>query len=261
MAGGLIALFLFWITSVPAGAAPALQSTPQPTPTAGEDGRILYTVQAGDSQWLIAAKFNIDIQQLRILNNWTADDVLTEGQTVLLGLASEQPTAVPTEEPEATTEATPDQPGSGMICVLLFEDVNGDGIRQESEFGIANGALSVTERSGLASQQQNSLEGLDADAEPLLNCFEDLPAGEYTISVALPDGFNPTTATSASLNLTAGDETRLNFGAQLSSEARGNQLGPQEGGRSPLMGLLGIVMLLSGLGLGAYTYQLSRQRR
>jgi hypothetical protein len=260
LAVGLLMILALWAVRIPTGAAPLMQSTPFPLPTPGDDGRILYTVQPGDSQFLIAAKFQIDINQLRILNNWTADEVLVEGQIVLLGLATDQqPTATPTDIGEATPLATPEPEGSGMICVLLYEDVNGDALRQETEFGIGGGAVSVSERTGRASQTGDSMALNDLEGEPIPTCFQELPPGEYTVSVAAPEGYNPTTAQSATLQLVAGDETTLNFGAQLSSGARSGQLSPQEGGRSPLMGLLGVVLLLSGLGLGAYTWQLARR--
>src|SRR3990172_12415729 len=85
----VLLLFFLGFLAFPAAASPALQSTPQATPTPGADGRILYTVQAGDSQWLIAAKFNIAIEELRILNGWTADETLVEGEMILLGLAGQ----------------------------------------------------------------------------------------------------------------------------------------------------------------------------
>jgi hypothetical protein len=257
----LALIFFLWILSIPAGASPHAQATPFPTPTPGGDGRILYTVLAGDSQWLVAAKFNLDIEQLRLLNNWTVDEILIEGQVILLGLASQQdPTAQPTAQSEATPEGIPESPGSGMICILLFDDLNGDALRQESEFGIVSGAVSVSQRAGEASRSGTTMDEIDVDEEPVPTCFEELPIGEYTISVAAPEGYNPTTAQSATLELKAGDETRLNFGAQLGSAAQSEILTPEEGGRSPLMGLLGFVLLLSGTGLGLYTWQLSRRR-
>jgi hypothetical protein len=147
-----------------------------------------------------------------------------------------------------------------MICALLFDDVNGDALRQESEFGIAAGAVSVSQRAGQASETGTTGDEIDADDEPVPLCFDDLPTGEYTISVAAPSGYNPTTAQTATLELKAGDETRLNFGAQLGSAAQSAILTPEEGGRSPLMGLLGFVLLLSGAGLGVYTWQMARRR-
>lgn len=244
----------------PATASPALQATPFPTPTALQDGRILYVVQPGDSQWLISAKFNIDIEELRLLNNWAADEILVEGQVILLGLApQEEPTATPEPDAELTPVGTPEEEGTARICVLLFEDVNGNALRETTEFGVAGGAVSISERTGLASDSADTSDQLDADGDPVLACFEEIPPGEYTVSVAAPEGLNPTTEQSVTLTLGAGDIATLNFGVQLSSAAQEAQLAPEEGGRSPLLGLLGIVMFLSGLGLGVYALQMARR--
>jgi hypothetical protein len=236
------------------------QATPFPMPTAGADGRILYTVQAGDSQWLISAKFNIPIEQLRILNNWTAEQTLAEGELVLLGIAGSEPTATvgPTSEVVATN--TPQTPGTGSICALLFDDVNGDALREETEFGIAAGQASVSERTGRASRTDTTVSQVDTDGLPVATCFADLPSGEYTVSVAAPQGYNPTTTQSHTVQLAPGDQVSLNFGAQASSSSSFNVLSPEEGGRSPLMGLLGVVLILGGGGLGVYTWQLARRR-
>lgn len=255
-----ITMILLSTFSFPASASPLYQATPQPLPTAGADGRILYTVQAGDSQWLISAKFNIPLEQLRVLNSWTADQALVEGQIIVLGIAGSEPTATPGPTSEVVATNTPETPGSGSICVLLFDDVNGDALRSETEFGIPGGAASVSERTGLASRTGNSVAEVDEDGLPVPVCFDDLPMGEYTVSVAAPDGFNPTTAQSATIQLQPGDQTSLNFGAQASSSSGFNVLSPEEGGRSPLMGLLGIVLILGGGGLGVYTWQIARRR-
>ncbi|QYK51340.1 MAG: LysM peptidoglycan-binding domain-containing protein [Anaerolineales bacterium] len=245
-----------------AAASPLFQSTPQPLPEPGPDGRILYTALPGDSPWLIAGKFNIAIEQLRILNSWGPDKVLQEGETVILGMASDATaTAEPTSEVVATT--TPEgTPGTGTICVLLFDDVNGDAMRQDAELGIPGGAASVSERTGLASRQGDTLAQIDTTTGlPQAVCFSDLPGGEYTVSVAAPQGFNPTTAQSATIQLTPGDETSLNFGAQAGSSSGFNLLAPEEGGPpSPLMGLLGVVLVIAGGGLGMYSWRLSRRR-
>jgi hypothetical protein len=262
LAGSLLAALVLSALSVPTGAAFSYQATPLPMPTAGADGRILYTVVAGDSQWLIAGKFNIPIEQLRILNGWSADQVLFEGQTVILGIAGTEPTptAGPTSEVVATN--TPEAaPGTGSICVLLFDDLNGDALREDTEFGIAGGAASVSERTGLASRTGDTVAQTDADGLPVATCFDDLPRGEYTVSVAAPQGYNATTAQSATIQLAPGDQTSLNFGAQAGSSSGLNLLSPEEGGPpSPLMGLLGVVLLVGGAGLGVYSWQLSRRR-
>lgn len=260
LGAGFIAALMLSVFSNSASASPLYQSTPQATPTAGADGRILYTVVAGDSQWLISARFGIPIETLRILNSWTADQALVEGEIVVLGIAGNEPTPTvgPTSEVVATN--TPETPGTGSICVLLFDDVNGDALREETEFGIPAGQASVTERTGLASRTATTVSELDVDGLPVAACFADLPRGEYTVSVAAPDGYNPTTAQSATIQLAPGDTTALNFGAQASSSSGFNVLSPEEGGRSPLMGLLGVALLLGGGGLGLYTWQLARRR-
>jgi hypothetical protein len=260
LGAGFLAAVLLSTFSFPVAASPLYQSTPQATPTPGADGRILYTVVAGDSQWLISAKFNIPLEQLRILNNWTADQALTEGELVVLGIAGAEPspTVGPTSDVVATS--TPATPGTGSICVLLFDDVNGDALREETEFGIPGGQASVTERTGQASRTGTTVAEIDADGLPVSVCFLDLPSGEYTVSVAAPDGYNATTALSSPIQLAPGDQTALNFGAQAGSSSGFNVLSPEEGGRSPLMGLLGVVLILGGGGLGLYTWQLARRR-
>ncbi len=262
MVASLLAVVALSAWPSQAAASPLFQSTPQPLPEPGPDGRIMYTALPGDSPWLIAGKFNIPIEQLRILNGWGPDKVLQEGEAVLLGTASE---ATPTEQvtSEVVATSTPEgTPGTGTICVLLFDDVNGDAMRQDAELGIPGGAASVSERTGLASRQGDTLAQIDTTTGlPQPVCFADLPGGEYTVSVAAPQGFNPTTAQSATIQLSPGDETSLNFGAQAGSSSGFNILAPEEGGPpSPLMGLLGIVLVAAGGGLGVYSWRLSRRR-
>ena len=107
-------------------AAPQAQLTPFPTPTAGPDGRILYTVQSGDSLWRIAAVAGIPLDELRALNNLGPDDIIAPGQKILLGLggpAGQLPTQGPA--PTATSELPTPTPGvgTGALCILLYEDV------------------------------------------------------------------------------------------------------------------------------------------
>ena len=255
-----ITLIFLSFVKIPTDASPNYQATPFPTSTALQDGRILYVVQIGDSQWLIAAKFALDIDQLRLLNNWGPDEALIEGQVILLGLAErEESTATPDPAANSTPVGTPEEEGTATICVLLYDDENGDALRQETEFGIAGGAVSISERSGLASSSAATSDQVDDDGDPVLSCFEELPPGEYTVSVAAPEGLNPTTEQSVTLNVNAGDIATLNFGSQLSSATQSAVLSPEEGGRSPLMGLLGLVLMLSGAGLGLYTWQIARR--
>jgi LysM repeat protein len=241
----------------------ALQMTSSPgraqatyqTPTPGSDGRILYTVNPGDTCLGIALLTGVPIERLRELNDLKGDCVLQPGQKLLLGLAGppEQQTNTPGPSPTPTPllpTATP-QKGYGEICIVLYDDVNGNALREDGEGMIAGGAVSITDRSGSYSHTETTTAGPD----PL--CIQNVPEGEYNVSVAVPQGYNPTTALNYALTLQAGDKSTLDFGAQQDAQAPAAD-GNGGSGRSPLLGLLGGLLLLAGIGLGVYVRQLRR---
>jgi hypothetical protein len=238
-------------------AAPLAQFTPFPTPTPGPDGRIVYIVQANDSWWRIAAIFNIDLNELYRLNDATSETILAEGEEVLLGFGGPSdvsPTLGPSPTPTSSEPTPTPQPGSGTLCVILYNDANGDSRRQEEEPAIPDGAISITDRDGDVSLNEVTTGGFD----PL--CFPDLPQGEYNISVAVPEGYNPTTALNYALVVEPGAQTFLDFGAQPGSAALPEAAAAGGGSRSLLLGILGGVLLLGGIGLGVYAGLLSRTR-
>jgi len=268
---GLILLFLLSLSvRLPVQAAPPAQYTVFPTPTPGADGRIIYIVQENDTLWRIAAISGVDVDVLKELNNLLSD-VVTPGQQILLGMAGpvEQPTATPgpspTPAPVGPTSTA--GPGWGVICVLLYEDKNGDSLRQEEETSLLGGAISVSDRLGRASLTADTPSGglsdlFEPEPEDLgYTCFDQLPEGEYNVTVGIPEGYNPTTVLNRSFNLKAGDETLVAFGAQANTvTAAESAIIPETPGRSPLLGIAGGLMLLVGLGLGFYAYFLRRGR-
>lgn len=239
---------------VPALAAPEVQLTPFPTPTPGPDGRILYIVQPGDTLIRISLISGVSIEEIRGLNNLTGDNI-TVGQQLLLGLGGpsiSSPTPGPSPTPTPILPSPTPQAGTGNICVILYNDVNGDAVRQADEEGILGGAISLSESQGKVSETTPTKSGLD----PI--CFEELPEGDYTISVAIPDGYNPTTNSSVALKLSAGDETYLGFGAQANSETLAEEPAPSGEGKSPLIGILGGALLVVGILLGLFGARLLR---
>lgn len=277
----LAALAVFLVNlSLPVLAAPLAQFTPYPTPTPGADGRIIYIAQKGDSIWRIAAIFNIPLDQLYDLNKWAKDHVLSENEQVFLGLAGPlevSPTPGPSPTPQPVTPTPTPKPGFGMLCILLYNDKNGDSMRQEEEKALPGGAISVAERLGTASQTSDTAAGGDnlcnvdergiQIATSFLS-FKDLPEGDYTISVAAPPGYNPTTEMNRAIKLKAGDITYMTFGAQVSASANvvvtpGMVVPAEPEGRdtrSPILGLAGALILLGGLGLGVYAALLRRPK-
>ena len=252
-----------------ASAAPALQLTNFPTPTPGADGRIIYVVQQDDTLWRISAITGVSIDELRTLNNLSAEDVIAPGQSLLIGFGARteptlDPNAAPTAIPAGFTPTPTAGPSSGSVCILLFEDVNGDAIRQETEFGILSGAISIANQSGSVTYTGESTDATEVDefgdVVPVRVCFDTVPVGEYTVSVAAPDGYNPTTFSNYTFELLGGDETFLDFGAQISTAGEEANPPPEEGGRSPTMGIIGGVFILSSIGLAVYVFLFSGRR-
>lgn len=240
-----------------AQAAPLYQ-IPIYTPTPGADGRIIYIVKANDTLLGIALTFGISVDELRELNNLSGDTIF-EGQQILLGLAGPAeitPTPGPTLTPTPVLPTPTPRPGIATLCILLFDDINGDAFRQDSEIAIPDGVLSFSNRTGSVSESLKSPAG----EEPI--CFENLPEGVYSISVAVPEGYNATTETDYQLTLKAGDETYINFGAQANSQtlAEAPAVPAPEGGRSPILGILGGLLLLAGAGVAIFAGRLLRSK-
>jgi len=254
---GLLLIGLsFLLGSIPAEAAPAPQLTTFITPTPGTDGRIIYIVQEGDTLWRIAAIAGMNVADLRDLNNLDPDDIVFPGMRLSLGTggpSAQEPT------PGAVATATPAEPtptpvpGSGTLCVLLYEDVNGDSMRQEEELSLPGGAINISNRDGSVSITEDTPEHNPDPLQDDYFCEEDLLEGEYNVSVAIPEGYNPTTVLNVAVDLQAGDTTYLTFGAQAGSVVidQSDPL-PESGGGTPLLGVIGLVMLLGGIGLGVY---------
>ena len=253
----LVSLLMFGLW-LPANAAPAVQQYLTPTP--GADGRILYIVKPGDNCFVVAALHSMTEDQLRQLNSKLDEAcTLVEGQELLIGLV-----APATATPEAVTSlGTPTitpTPLSGTteVCVLLYDDVNGNAVREETETAVAGGAVSVTEINGAYSASLDTVIADDPEAYQGI-CFSDIPEGTYNITVAIPDNYNATTELNSSLDVNAGDRAFVPFGIQ-SQDVVVDPTVNQEGGngQSTLLGVIGGILLLGGAGLGYYAYRTSR---
>lgn len=247
------------LVRLPVSAAPKPQ-TAYSTPTAQPDGRILYIVQAGDTCLRISLLAGVSVEYIRVTNLLNESCDIVEGQQLLIGVGA-PPDSTPTPGPELTPSPVPPTPtpgagGTATVCVLMYIDLNGDGLRQETEFGVDEGAVSVIGVSGPFTSQMETSSSLDVDdqdedfdtEEPLRACFADLAPGTYTVSGGIPTGYNATTFTDVMVTLAPGDTTFVDFGVQeQTSEETG-------GGKktSPLLGVLGAFLLLFGVGLGYY---------
>jgi LysM repeat protein len=270
LTAGLVLLILFISTQgYRTKAAPLAQLTVFPTPTPGPDGKIIYIVQPNDTLWRISAITGVKIETIRELNNLGANDAIIPGDKLLLGYAGPSgaaPTAgaVPTQA--ILTPSPTASPGWGILCVLLYNDINGDSIRQETEPSIPGGEISVSNRLGsLSLTAQTPSGGADTtivNATPEergYTCFDQILQGEYLISVAAPKGYNRTTELNKTLRLEAGQTTEIAFGAQVNSELEAQTaIIPESPRKSPIMGIIGGALLVAGIGLGIYAALLRR---
>lgn len=234
------------------------------TPTPGPDGRILWIVDEGQNCTQIATMAGITLAQLRTLNpSLDQSCALTAGQVLVIGNGGpggSTPTTGPiaTATPSAAT-ATP-FPGTADVCVLLYDDLNGDALHQETEPGIAGGAISISGSSAQYSQTAPTSDLID----PI--CFEKVPVGVYTISVAAPTGYNPTTMLTYTLEVKQGDvqvdeaevgsQVYVDFGAQKSSQAPIQETSSGGGDDNLIVGIVGGGLLLAGLGLAFYAWRM-----
>ncbi|MBK8417692.1 LysM peptidoglycan-binding domain-containing protein [Candidatus Villigracilis saccharophilus] len=258
----LAGLFLLGLW-LPAGAAPQMQQPPTLTP--GADGRTIYIVQAGDNCTRVAFLNGISVDQLRQLNSKLDENcTLIEGQELLVGIIAvvETPTALvsPTVSPFTATP-TP-LIGTTEVCILLFNDANGNALREETEPAVAGGAVSLTENNGEYSAQLDTVIPADPTVYQGI-CFSNIPEGKYTISMAAPDNYNPTMELEYVLDVKAGDRAFVDFGIQskdivVDTSNQEPESTTTTSGSSPLFGIIGGLLLLGGVGLGYYAWRSGR---
>ncbi len=235
--------------------APQAQPTAFLTPTPGPNGVIIYIVQEGDTLWRIAAIAGITLEELMALNGIQPGDFISPGMQLEIGRGGP---AVSTSAP-SVGDATPTEilltptpvTGSGEICVLLFNDQNGNGRFDEGETAVENGQISVVNVAGAMIGEHTtdmSVEGY---------CFPDIQNGDYNVSAAVPPEFNPTTGLSAPVVVNPGDIKFLQFGAQAS--AASGLTGERGDSRSTLLGVAGLVLLVSAGALGYYASRMGRR--
>lgn len=240
---------------------PALQPTPFLTPTPRQDGKIVYLVQEGDSPWRIAAIAGITLEELMAVNGIQPGDYISPGMELELGVggpavataASFDAQATPTQDLLTPTPVV----GTAEICIMLFMDENGNGRLEEGELPLAGGRISIADVNGIVAGEITT-ENLSEEEDPVGHCFPELKNGDYNVSAAVPPEYNPTTGLNVPVSLKPGDIKYLQFGAQPSSSI-GSSLDSADGGRSTVLGLLGVLLLISAGALGYYASRISRR--
>ncbi|MFZ3150273.1 MAG: LysM peptidoglycan-binding domain-containing protein [Anaerolineaceae bacterium] len=238
--------------------SPAEAQATYQTPTPDANGRIYYTVEEGDTCTKVYLLTNVTISDIIRLNGLDEECTLVTGTKILLGTVAAPAlteTAMPTATtaPELITPTPTPAPGFAKVCVVLFNDLDGTGMRTEGETYLYGGVVSLNDRLGNVSLTGNTVAGNPDEVDPL--CFENIPEGSYNITVAIPDGFNATTITNYPLEVKAGEQATVDFGAQVASSVPAQQAASEAAGRVPVLGIVGLVLLLAGLGLGFYMWR------
>lgn len=266
----LIIVFFLSFTLLGQFAAPSrfasAQDAPFNTATPDANGYIYHTVRENEYCYTIAELYNTSVERIISLNNLDLDCTIFVGRTLLVAIVTA--TAVPpTAEPVPAQPTVPPQEAqltqppadfvpeptamldTGKVCIILFHDVDGNGMRTDGENFLYGGEVSINDRTGTVSRVSTTVAGDPDTTKPM--CFEQLPPGEYNISIAVPDGFNNTTATNHAITVVSGETITIDFGAQEATPEDMNMQGEARA-LSPLLFILGGVILLSGLGLLFY---------
>ncbi len=208
----------------------------------------MYIVQEGDTCLRIQLLTGTTVDTLRTLNRLDQNCTIIPGKELLLMVITPVASATPNPFVTATSQLPTPTPfkGNGKICVLLYDDVNGNAVRDTSESAMAGGAVSISDRLGTVSKTGST----DDSGTPY--CSE-IPEGEFTISMAVPSGYNGTTLLNQAVKVQAGETAILEFGAQQSSAVEAvTAQSPQPGGNNMMLAVMGGVLVLGGIGLGIY---------
>ena len=228
------------------------------TPTPDASGRIIYEVQANEFCSTIQERTGVSIDEIIRLNGLTDACTIFAGDKLVIGQVEVTPmpaTATATTPPEQITPTLTQTPGLAEICVVLFHDMDGNGRRTTGEDYLYGGEVSINDRTGSVSRTGTTVAGNPDIVTPF--CFEDLPSGSYNISIAIPDDFNPTTVTNYPLDVRAGEAATIDFGAQL-AEQPGAETASDTVPRVPVLGIVGVVVMLAGIGLGIYMWRTNK---
>ena len=211
------AMLIIFIMSTFLTASPLVAQTIL-TPTPNAEGVILIEVKANDTLWAIAANAGLSLDELLQLNNLNENSIVQPGQLLILGYATPVPTATPIPPtlaasatmPPPPTETAVFQPASG-ICLLAFEDTNGDGAYHPGEPLKRDVAFTVFNEHSVILNYIT-----DGFSEPA--CFENMAPGAYQITRSRLAQERLTTPGNRGIVVQSGSVVELLFGSSLNAE-------------------------------------------
>ena len=136
-------------------------------------------------------------------------------------LVASSPPPPPSTPPTPTRSPTPTYtpwptftptPVTGTICVLVFEDHNGNGVQDPTDGRLADALITVSDERGIVTEYLTN--GFD---EP--HCFRGLPPGNYFVSEVNPGGCRSTTHDDWGVSVVDVAEVHVAFGDYCPKEA------------------------------------------
>ena len=202
---------------------------------AQETDDLIHTVAAGETLISIANAYGVTLDQLLTLNDLDPDAYLQIGQLLLVipdavrveeEGADEQAEAGERESEEETPKtlsaaghaAAPIIEASApmmdpanlspQICFIIFADENQNGMREPDETKLGAGEVILFDDAGIEQLHYTT----DGEAEPY--CVRDLGRRMYRLEALAPEGYGISGAASLWLDLRAGGNLPLEFGAR-----------------------------------------------
>jgi hypothetical protein len=162
----------------------------------------------------------------------------------------------------ATAQAAPRlQQGNSQICVLAFNDQNGNGVRETDEPLLAGVGFTLADSAGVRGSYKT-----DGNSEPY--CFGNLAVGFYTVQARGPAELEATTPGQWAISLANGAQFDVMYGAQPAGAQAANpttQAPASSSGMTTLgriaLGGLGLVVLLAAGFLAMTAVQRARHMR
>jgi len=120
-------------------------------------------------------------------------------------------TATPKPTPTPWPTFTP-TPVTGTICVVVFEDHNGNGVQDPADGRLSGALITISDERGVVDEYTTS--GFD---EPY--CFRGLSPGSYFISEVNPAGYRSTTHDDWGVSIVDVNHVHVTFGDYAPEEA------------------------------------------